>query len=104
MPDQHDVFFAIADAKRRLIIERLAKEKDGASLNAISERFTISRQAVRKHMTILHEAGLVTFEKKGREKHCQLNLEPLQKIYQWLSIYEQFWGEKLISLEKYLDR
>ena len=104
MSDKHDVFFAIADSKRREIIERLAVEKHAITLNAISERFTISRQAVRKHMTILHEAGLVDFKKRGREKYCQLNLEPLRRVYQWLAIYEQFWGEKLIALEKYLDQ
>lgn len=103
MPEKHDVFFAIADSKRRQIIEQLAEEKNALTLNAISDRFPISRQAVRKHVTILHEAGLVRFEKRGREKYCRLNLEPLRKVYQWLAIYEQFWSEKLTALEKYLD-
>ncbi len=103
MPDPNDVFVAIADPKRRQIIELLADRKEPLPLTAISERFSVTRQAVRKHIGILHDAGLVHFEKKGRERYCRVNVQPLQAVYQWIAVYEQFWKEKLDALDSYLD-
>jgi DNA-binding transcriptional ArsR family regulator len=103
MPEQVDVFLAIADPKRRKIIEMLAVERDPLTLNTISDRFAVSRQAIRKHIDILQRAGLVNLEKRSREKYCRFNAEPLHTAYQWLAVYEQFWQEKLLSLGRYLD-
>ena len=103
MPEQHDVFAAIADPKRRMILDVLVQEKQTVSLNSISDRFDISRQGVRKHIKILQEAGLVALEKQGRERHCRVNLQPLQAVYQWVALYEQYWSDKLDALGNYLD-
>ena len=104
MPDRTDAFNAIADPKRRKIIELLAASETDVNLNALSERFAISRQAVRKHINVLQDAGLVALEKRGRDRFCRLDLQPLVAVYQWVAIYEQFWQEKLQDLEQYLDR
>ena len=103
MSEQQDVFAAIADPKRRMILDVLAHQKEAITLNMISERFDVSRQAVRKHIKILQNAGLVSLEKQGREQHCKADLTPLKTIFQWVSLYEQFWGEKLVALGSYLD-
>ena len=72
-------------------------------LNAISERFPVSRQAGRKHIGILHEAGLVQLERRGREKYCRIDVQPLQTVCQWPNICGQYWKEQLLALGKYLD-
>ena len=103
MPEQQDVFSAIADPKRRMILDVLVQEQRTIPLNSISERFDVSRQAVRKHIKILQSAGLVSLEKKGREQHCKVDLQPLQTVYQWVALYEQYWDEKLRALGDFLD-
>ena len=103
MPEQHDVFSAIADPKRRMILDVLSQQKESVTLNMISDRFAVSRQAVRKHIKVLQNAGLVSLVKQGREQHCKVDLAPLKAVYQWVTLYEQFWGEKLTALGNYLD-
>lgn len=59
---RRDVYQAIADPTRRDIIGMLAYES--LNLNAISDKFEISRPAISKHIKILTECGLITIEQK----------------------------------------
>jgi DNA-binding transcriptional ArsR family regulator len=70
---RRDVYQAIADPTRRDIIGMLAYES--LNLNAISDKFEISRPAISKHIKILTECGLITIEQKGRERFCILQHE-----------------------------
>ena len=58
---RRDVYQAIADPTRRDIIGILATES--LNLNAISDKFEISRPAISKHIKILTECGLITIER-----------------------------------------
>ena len=70
----------------------------------LSAHFDMSRQAVTKHVYILKDAGLVRLSKSGREQNCSADLRKLKTIYEWVSVYQQFWTEKLDSLGGYLDQ
>ena len=80
-----DVFKALADPTRRLILDELAA-KDGQSLFEICTRLltlhgsTSSRQAISQHLAVLEEAGLVRSHREGRTKIHNLNTEPLRSI------------------------
>ncbi len=80
-----DVFRAIADPTRRLILDELA-ERDGMSLFEICSRLitqhgsTSSRQAISQHLAVLEDAGLVSTHRVGRTKIHHLNTEPLRSI------------------------
>jgi DNA-binding transcriptional ArsR family regulator len=80
-----DVFRAIADPTRRLILDELA-ERDGMSLFEICGRLitqhgsTSSRQAISQHLAVLEDAGLVSTHRVGRTKIHHLNTEPLRSI------------------------
>jgi DNA-binding HxlR family transcriptional regulator len=51
-------FAALADPARRAILARLA---DGeATVNELAEPFTVSLQAISKHLKVLEHAGLIT--------------------------------------------
>jgi hypothetical protein len=41
--------------------------------------------------------------RNGREQVCSADLRRLKSIYEWVSIYKQFWTEKLDALGTYLD-
>jgi DNA-binding transcriptional ArsR family regulator len=98
---RRDVFQAIADPTRRKIINMIAHET--LNLNAVAEKFDISRPAISKHIKILTECGLIVINQKGRERHCEANLKKLTEVSDWVEQYRKFWNKKLDALENYLD-
>lgn len=97
---RRDVFQAIADPVRRDIIKLLAEEV--LTVNAIAEKFDVSRPAVSKHLKILKECGIINFNKQGRERYCQIRPENLIPAFMWVEQYRNLWEEKLDSFEEYL--
>ena len=70
---RRDVFNAIADPTRRDILMSLTAQKQ--NVNALAEKFDMTRQAVSLHVKYLQECGVITIQKEGRERIC--NLEAL---------------------------
>lgn len=101
METRRDVFQAIADPTRREIIDVLARQS--MNLNTVASHFSISRPAISKQIKILEECGLVTVQKKGRERWCEANLEALSEVAQWSARYLAFWIERLDALENTLE-
>lgn len=64
---QARVFSALGDATRLLVLRRLA-ERGEASIAQLANDHPISRQALTKHLEVLASAGLVTDERRGRER------------------------------------
>ena len=98
---RRDVFQAIADPTRREIIHMIAHET--LNLNAVAEKFAISRPAISKHIKILTQCGLIVVNQKGRERHCEANLKKLNEVSVWVAQYKKFWDQRLDALENYLD-
>ena len=85
---QPDVFKALADEKRRNLLDRLF-EDNGQSLNQLCSDMKISRQAVTKHLKILETANLLSVTWQGREKIHYLNPVPLAEIVRrWVGRFE----------------
>ena len=99
---RRDVFQAIADPVRREIIDLLAQET--LTINAIAERFEISRPAVSKHLKILNECGIVNFQAQGRERYCYIQPKNLIPAFLWIDQYRNLWEEKIDSFEAYLNQ
>ncbi|MGN6211101.1 ArsR/SmtB family transcription factor [Parafilimonas sp.] len=98
---RRDVFQAISDPTRRKIINLLAKKS--MNLNAVADKFTISRPAISKHIKILTECGLVQIRVEGRERYCEAKLKKLKQVSDWSDKFKNFWEEKLDALEKHLS-
>jgi DNA-binding transcriptional ArsR family regulator len=99
---RRDVFQAIADPTRREIINMIAHQS--LNLNAVAEKFDISRPAISKHIKILTECGLVVINQQGRERYCEAHLEKLAEVSDWIEQYRKFWNLKLDALENYLAK
>ena len=99
---RRDVFKAIADPTRREIIGVLSGRS--LNINELSDQFHISRPGVSKHLKILKECGLVTVEKKGRERFCHAKLDALADVALWVSQYRMFWNDRLDRLEDILGK
>lgn len=98
---RRDVYQAIADPTRREIINMLAHKS--LNLNAVAEKFEVSRPAISKHIKILTECGLIVIQRQGREHICQAQLQKLSEVSDWVEKYRQFWNTKLDALEVYLQ-
>ena len=72
------------------------------NLNAVADRFDISRPAISKHIKILTECGLVNIHQQGRERLCEAKLDTLNEVSDGVHQYRQFGESKLDSLEAYL--
>lgn len=98
---RRDVFQGIADPTRRAILNQLATQS--LNLNAVAEKFDISRPAISKHIKILTECGLVTIKQKGRERYCEAQLYKLNEIAEWIEEYRLFWTRRLDALGNFLS-
>jgi DNA-binding transcriptional ArsR family regulator len=80
-----DVFKALADPTRRLILDELA-DRDGQTLFELCGRLTMkhqvasTRQAISQHLDVLEEAGLVRIRREGRYKFHFLDTTPIADI------------------------
>jgi len=59
--------------------------------------------AISKHLTVLRRAGLVTQRRAGRTQICSLTPGPLRDATDWLQRHQQFWTERIDSLERFLE-
>ncbi len=99
---RRDVFQAIADPVRREIIQLLSEE--ALTVNAVAEKFDVSRPAISKHLKILEECGIVTFAQQGRQRYCLIRPKNLIPAFLWIDQYRNLWEEKLDSFENYLKQ
>lgn len=99
------VFKALADAGRRALLDSLFVT-DGQRLNELCTVLPdLTRFGVMKHLTVLAEAGLVTTDKVGRDKHHYLNPVPIQEIHdRWMSKYAQPFSRALLGLKHELEQ
>lgn len=98
---RRDVFQAIADPNRRAIIGLLANQK--LTVNAVAEHFSISRPAVSRHIKILKECGLVFMQRQGRERYCELRLDKLSEVAEWVEKSRTIWEQRFDRLDEYLS-
>ena len=108
LPDPEDErvdldFGALADPTRRHLIELLAAEP-GATATGLAATLPISRQAVAKHLKLLHEAGLVSSRRRGREALFELDPEPLGEAVAWIGTVGAEWDRSLDGLRRLLAR
>lgn len=99
---RRDVFQAIADPVRRDIIKLLAEEV--LTVNAVAEKFDVSRPAISKHIRILNECGIVEINQIGRERYCQIQPKNLIPAFLWIEQYKSLWEDKIDSFEQYLHK
>jgi DNA-binding transcriptional ArsR family regulator len=94
------VFAAVADPTRRAILASLARKP--ATISQIAAPFSVSLNAISKHVMVLERAGLVRREVVGREHHCRFDPEPLHQASAWLDHYRRFWDVRLDALERHV--
>ena len=78
-------FMALADPVRRAIIARLSRGP--ATVNELAEPFTITKQAISRHIQVLETAGLITRTRNGQQRPCHLDAAALEALTGWIDQY-----------------
>ena len=97
-----NVFEAVADPTRRQILA-LLREDGPMSVNELAEPFAMTRQAVTKHLDLLHGAGLIQVRRVGRQRLHELDAGPLEELARWLEPYSAAWDRRLERLKTFLE-
>jgi DNA-binding transcriptional ArsR family regulator len=99
-PTTFDPFNAVAEPKRRQVLEVLGTQE--LSVNELVERLGWNQPMVSKHLGVLKEVGLVSERRVGRQRLYRVNAERLKPIYDWVAPFERYWSESYERLDEVL--
>ena len=94
-----DVFNAIAEPRRRQIIDLLSQRR-GLTVGAIALTLRLRQPAISKHLGVLREVRIVSMRKQGKNRIYDLNLDELQPVRDWVKSLEQHWDRQLNRIRR----
>jgi DNA-binding transcriptional ArsR family regulator len=96
-----DAFNAVAEPRRRQILDALAREE--RPVNDLVTLLGVAQPVVSKHLRVLREVGLVEVRDEGRQRLYRLNGRPLKPIHDWVKTYEWAWSRRFDQLDAVLE-
>jgi DNA-binding transcriptional ArsR family regulator len=94
------IFHALADGTRRDIVA--VAVGGGYSVSALAKRYPMSFAAVQKHVAVLEGAGLVTKERRGRERLVRTDIDTVQMARALLDGIEELWRARVDRIDDLL--
>ncbi|NNH67896.1 helix-turn-helix transcriptional regulator [Rhizobium laguerreae] len=94
-------FAALSDATRRGVLEQLGSAD--ASITGLAETFHMSLTGMKKHVSLLEQAGLVTTEKVGRVRTCRLGSRGLEEEAAWIEARHRIWYARFDALDEVVE-
>jgi DNA-binding transcriptional ArsR family regulator len=98
-----DVFTAIAEPRRRQIIELLSRRRSVA-VGAIVAALGMPQPAISKHLSVLRDVGLVNVCKQGQHRVYAVNYAQLRPVYDWIKAFERHWERQLDRIRERAER
>ena len=102
-PTTTDVFSAIAEPRRREIVEILAN-RGPLAVSALVVALGLPQPAVSKHLGVLRTVGVVSATKDGRQRKYQLQPQELKRVHDWAKKFEHFWSHQLDRIKERAER
>jgi len=99
---RRDVFQAIADPTRRMIITLVALQ--AMTPTAIAGNFDSSRQTISKHIQILTECEILKQEQNGREIYYHINAKKMKEVADFIEPFRQLWDDRFNKLETIMKK
>ena len=94
-------FSALSDATRRGVLEQLGRSD--ASISDLADRFHMTLTGMKKHVSVLEQAGLVVTRKVGRVRTCKLGKKALEEEAAWIERYRRLWDERFEELDRIVE-
>jgi DNA-binding transcriptional ArsR family regulator len=96
-----DPFNAIAEPRRRHILELIAGEE--RSVGEIADALALEQPSVSKHLHVLRSVGLVTMRREGRRAMYRTNAETLRTIHDWAGMFARHWRGQLRRIKAHAE-
>jgi DNA-binding transcriptional ArsR family regulator len=100
-PTTTDAFNAVAEPRRRRILDILARGE--RPVNDLVALLGLAQPQVSKHLRVLREVGLVDVRDEGRQRLYRLRGQSLKPIHDWVKNYERSWNERFEALDEVLE-
>jgi DNA-binding transcriptional ArsR family regulator len=97
-----DVFNAIAEPRRRRIIDLLAGGEH--AVGDLVHSLRLPQPAVSKHLGVLRSVRLVSVSRRGRRRLYRLNARELKPIHDWVKMYERYWSHQISRIKERAER
>ena len=100
-PTTSDPFNAIAEPRRRHILEFIAG--DERSVTDITDALELGQPSVSKHLQVLRDVGLVRVRREGRRTLYRINAETLRTIHDWSGLFQRHWRGQLRRIKAHAE-
>ena len=102
-PTTTDVFNAIAEPRRRQIVELLA-QRGALAVGTLVATLGLAQPAVSKHLGVLRKVGVVSVQKQGKQRVYSLDAAKLKTVHDWVKAFEELWGHQLDRIKERAER
>jgi DNA-binding transcriptional ArsR family regulator len=97
-----DAFNAIAEPRRRHILEYLAAAE--RPVGDIVDDLGLAQPSVSKHLRVLRDVGLVTLRRDGRQMLYRTNAAAIRPLHEWTARFERYWRAQLVRIKERAER
>jgi DNA-binding transcriptional ArsR family regulator len=97
-PTTSDAFNAVAEPRRREILDLLARGE--RPVNDVVASLGLAQPQVSKHLRVLRHVGLVSVRSSGRRRLYTLSADGLKPIHDWVRTFERFWDRQLDRIKE----
>jgi DNA-binding transcriptional ArsR family regulator len=94
-------FFALSDATRRAILERLAG--GDATVNELTSSFAITQPAISRHLKVLERAGLIRRSRDAQRRPARVETQAVAGVASWIQRYQDLWENTYQRLDTLLS-
>ena len=102
-PTTADVFNAIAEPRRRQIVELLA-QRGALTVGTLVAELGLPQPAVSKHLGVLRKVGVVAVIKQGKQRVYNLDAAKLKTVHDWVKAFEELWSHQLDRIKERAER
>lgn len=96
-----DAFNAIAEPRRREILDYLASEE--RAVGDIVTALGLGQPSVSKHLQVLRDVGLVHVRRDGRRILYRTNADAIRPLHEWTGTFERYWGRHLNRIKRHAE-
>ena len=93
-----DAFNAVAEPRRREILEFLASQE--RAVGEIVTGLRLEQPSVSKHLQVLRKVGLVRVRRNGRHMLYRTNAEAVRPLHEWTKSFERFWDHQFARIKE----
>ena len=93
-----DVFNAVAEPRRREILEFLATGE--RAVGEIVMRLGFEQPSVSKHLLVLLEVQLVDARRDGRRVLYRANADAVRPLHEWTQTFQKYWRHQLLRVKE----